>query len=337
MSTVHKVLQLWRPGQYIKAYDAGPRLQHLFGAGEQGGVYLFDKAHQGGLFQDAAFTTPVTAVEQYVGSFLDWSGNGNHCAQTTSTARSKWSARVNLITKSEDIEGMRTLGRCTKLSPSSVQCTESSAAGFFVATNFIYLPSSNLIRVKIKKGTRSHACVAAIDSGSLNGVRQFFNTQTGALGSTSTFGSGVSKVSANVDQDGEWWILRFTFSCPNGSYYASVYPSLNADGSFDCTSGDIGHTTEIDVRPAALAYLPYQRVNTATDYDTAGFPHYLDFDGTDDYYASIGNIDFSGTDKMTVVAGYTKGVREHQCSHLLSSLDTVLRAHLGYTQTLRDS
>jgi hypothetical protein len=54
-----------------------------------------------------------------------------------------------------------------------------------------------------------------------------------------------------------------------------------------------------------LGQPPYQRVTTATDYDTAGFLPYLACDGIDDGMATA-NIDFTGTDKVTVVAGLRK-------------------------------
>ena len=52
---------------------------------------------------------------------------------------------------------------------------------------------------------------------------------------------------------------------------------------------------------ATDAHLPYQWVNTTTDYDadTSKFPAYLLFDGVDDVMQT-GNIDFTSTDKMTV-------------------------------------
>lgn len=58
---------------------------------------------------------------------------------------------------------------------------------------------------------------------------------------------------------------------------------------------------------ADQASLPYQRVNTATDYDAdpAKFPAYLRFDGVNSALQT-GNIDFTSTDKMTVWAGVTK-------------------------------
>jgi len=49
----------------------------------------------------------------------------------------------------------------------------------------------------------------------------------------------------------------------------------------------------------------FQRVTTATNYDSAGFPHYLRFDGSNDFYVTS-NINFGAMDKVTVFAGVTK-------------------------------
>ena len=57
----------------------------LFSAGEQGVWY--DPSDLSTLFQDAAGTVPVTAVEQPVGCMLDKSGRGNHATQSTAGYR----------------------------------------------------------------------------------------------------------------------------------------------------------------------------------------------------------------------------------------------------------
>ena len=57
----------------------------LFSAGEQGAWY--DPSDLSTLFQDAAGTAPVTAVEQPVGRMLDKSGRGNHATQSTAGYR----------------------------------------------------------------------------------------------------------------------------------------------------------------------------------------------------------------------------------------------------------
>lgn len=46
----------------------------------------------------------------------------------------------------------------------------------------------------------------------------------------------------------------------------------------------------------------YQRITTATEYDAAGYPMYLRFDGTDDAL-QIPSLDLSTTDKLTTVLG----------------------------------
>jgi hypothetical protein len=55
----------------------------------------------------------------------------------------------------------------------------------------------------------------------------------------------------------------------------------------------------------ALNQPAYQRVAAATDYDTAGFLPYLEFNGST-WSMSTSAIDFSATDKMTVFAGVRK-------------------------------
>ena len=57
----------------------------LFASGEQG-IWL-DPSDFSTLFQDAAGTTPVTALGQPVGKILDKSGRGNHATQSTAASR----------------------------------------------------------------------------------------------------------------------------------------------------------------------------------------------------------------------------------------------------------
>lgn len=67
----------------------------LFAFGEQGGWY--DPSDLSSLYQDSAGTTPVTAVEQFVGRMSDKSGQNNHLTQSVSGARPRLSARVNAL------------------------------------------------------------------------------------------------------------------------------------------------------------------------------------------------------------------------------------------------
>jgi hypothetical protein len=68
-----------------------------------------------------------------------------------------------------------------------------------------------------------------------------------------------------------------------------------------------GTVTDADLRVTndGVGLPAYQRVTTSTDYDTAGFPLYLRFDGTDDCLVT-GIVNLSATDKVTVCAGARK-------------------------------
>ena len=69
----------------VMAGRGGFNPKALFSANEQGVWY--DPSDFSTLFQDAAGTTPVTAIEQPVGKILDKSGRGNHAAQSSNSAR----------------------------------------------------------------------------------------------------------------------------------------------------------------------------------------------------------------------------------------------------------
>jgi hypothetical protein len=81
----------------------------------------------------------------------------------------------------------------------------------------------------------------------------------------------------------------------------------DANNSFATTAGTTFILWGADLRVTndGVGLPVYQRVTTATDYDTTNFPRYLRFDGTDDCLFT-GNIDFTATDKVTVCAGVRK-------------------------------
>ena len=67
----------------------------LFASGEPG--FWLDPSDLSTMYQDAAGTTPVTAVEQPVGRINDKSGRGCNFTQSTAGVRPVLSARVNLL------------------------------------------------------------------------------------------------------------------------------------------------------------------------------------------------------------------------------------------------
>lgn len=215
------MLGLSIPGvAYRNPSSLAARVNALFRAGEQGVWY--DPSDRATLFQDAAGTTPVTAIEQPVGLMLDKSGRGNHAYQTTAASRPVLSARVN----------------------------------------------------------------------------QYLNTATLATQNVTTLATTYT--------------LRFegagsiTLSgTATGTYTAGAHSVVCIAGTL--TSTVTGTVTNADLRPtnAGVNLPPYQRVTTSTDYDTAGFPAYLKFDGIDDSLVT-NSINFTATDKMTMFAGVRK-------------------------------
>lgn len=65
---------------------------------------LFDPSDMTTMYQDAAGTIPVTAVEQPVGKILDKSGNGYHATQYITASRPTLSARKNILLATEALE-----------------------------------------------------------------------------------------------------------------------------------------------------------------------------------------------------------------------------------------
>ena len=192
----------------------------LFSAGEQGWVY--DPSNLSSLFQDAAGTTPVTAMEQPVGLQLDLSGRGNHRRQTTSANRPVVSARVNQWVGTETL---------------STQTITTRAAS-----------------------------------------------------QTMTF-TGTGSVTLSGTATGVYTAGTYTITTTAGSLIATVVGSI--------TKADIRETNQ------GVNLPPYQRVNTSTDYNTAGFPVYIKANGSNQFMVSNA-IEFTATDKMTVWAGVRK-------------------------------
>jgi hypothetical protein len=200
-------------------------------ANNEPGVW-YDPSDMATLFQDAAGTTPVTAVEQPVGLILDKSGRGNHASQSTSTARPVLSARINILANTDTL------------------ATQSVTT---VATNY---------------------------------TLRFEGAGTITLSGTATgtFSAGTH-----------------TVTCTAGTLTLTVSGAVN--------------NADLRVANDGVGLPPYQRVGAGTagtssasgsaDYDTAGFPLYLKFDGTDDGLVT-GTIT-PGTDKAQVFAGVRVG------------------------------
>ncbi len=268
----------------------------LFGSGEQGAWY--DPSDLSTLFQDSAGTTPVTAVEQPVGLMLDKSGRGNHASQATSTKRPIYSRRVNLLTKTEQFADA--IWVKSGLGMGSAPSVTSNAA---------LAPDGTL--------TADHVTLAIGGSTSSSDWSWLYHNLLRTAGVPENFAiwvkaatpadigrtvvlSGGSMAAVTLSAD---WVMHEFSALVTDSVTFSYGVRLRGNETPGATDVSF-HLWGASLVLATDAHLPYQWVNTATDYDAdpAKFPGYLRFDGVDDALQT-GNIDFTGTDKMTVWAG----------------------------------
>ena len=253
----------------------------LFKNGEQGAWY--DPSDMSTLFQDGAGTVPVTAAEQPVGRILDKSGRGNHASQATSTKRPVLSARVNLLTKTEafgdavwDKAGITVGaaptdgGSITAPDGTSTARLYTFSAGTFVRRELAF-PSGlqGSAKVYVRAGLVSPATAVRITTNN-----------------TLNWSTGFSTKAALTR---EWQLVTHSGVLQTGSGRVFLmFGAVDANGAndADCVGSiELWHPSLV---PADQASLPYQRVNTATDYDAdpAKFPAYLRADGVDDSLTS---------------------------------------------------
>jgi hypothetical protein len=294
----------------------------LFSAGQQG--FWYDPSDLSTLFQDAAGSTPVTTVEQPVRLMRDKSGRGNHATASADARRPVLSARVNGVTQTEDISvgtnwslpvagdalAAGTVTGLVKLVPDATTTRHR-----LVSANIAGSPSTNAADVTVRAVVKP-AGYTAVGIGPSNGAGNLSNAKFSLVGAgsfdaaqnfgTASYISDSASIVANAD--GTYTIsARFVGT---GASVVEIHALPSTAARITSYAGNGTDGVEVGFVDARVTNdgvgLPvYQRVTTSTDYDVAGFPYYLRFDGTDDCLLT-GNIDFSATDKVTVCAGVRK-------------------------------
>ena len=321
----------------------------LFSSGEQGVWY--DPSDLSTMYQDAAGTTPVTAMEQPVGLILDKSkglvlgpelvSNGDFSNGTTGWVKGDDNSSIAVV----DGKLVCDCGATTNI---FVKQTIATVAGraYFVSVDVVALSShfairnggtlgigegytttlgtrktwfvatgSTIVLTLVANDARRTATVDNISVRELPGNHAYQSTSASRpvlSARVNQYLNTATLATQNVTTLATTYTLRFegtgsiTLSgTATGTYTAGAHSVVCTAGTL--TSTVTGTVTNADLRPtnSGVNLPPYQRVNTSTDYDTAGFPHYLKFDGIDDSLVT-NSIDFTGTDKMTVFAGFRK-------------------------------
>lgn len=272
------------------------------------------------MFQDAAGTTPVTAVEQPVGLIRDKSGRGNHAFQSNLANRPTLSARYNLLTKTEDISSadwsvyLVASRTATKFIPSTavgehyIVNSSSKSSGAVQYTAIFDVKDEGYGFSPIVIGDWSGASAS-------NGWYFCVDVSNGNYTAPKTFGSGWSVGVVSINRYSVTGICTVTCVFTTSAVSTRVgigvyaYPSLKDTSPFsfvgNASSGI--YLSKVSLVPANQSSLPYQRVNTSTDYDSdpTKFPWYLKFNGTSSSLQTS-SINFTATDKMFVSAGVRK-------------------------------
>jgi hypothetical protein len=226
---------------------------------------------------------------------------GNHAFQATSTSRPVLSARYNLLTKTEQFDDAawnKTLSG-TASAPSVTANAATAPDGTTTAD-----------RVQLSLNGGTTATDRALVNQSVtytSGATYTFSIWFRSRGSSVSMGIGADGIVGNqpITVTSAWQRFSFTAAAVSGS--GTVWFQLRGGQSpAHSNSADIEvWGADLRVSNDAAGQPAYQRVNTATDYDTTGFKPYLRFDGTDDWLQT-NSIDFTSTDKMTVFAGVRK-------------------------------
>jgi hypothetical protein len=253
---------------------------------------------------------------------------GNHATQSTSAARPVLSARVNLLTRTQEFENaVWTKLGVTVTSNQGIAPDGTNTADLAVVNNgaqanvqlyqdmtALAASTSYTVSASVKKSGARYVVVGWLfSSGTFGAVSYDLDTQTV---SRSAVANGFVIVSSSIVSEGNgWYRITVTATMPSTagfSRFPCVFPRVTAWTSGNPDGPDTGNGTDgilvwgADLRVAndGVGLPVYQRVNTSTDYDTTGFPLYLRFDGTDDSMAT-GTIT-PGTDKVQAFSGVRK-------------------------------
>ena len=222
-----------------------------------------------------------TAISFTVVSVRELPGNHAFNPSGNSANFPVLSARYNLLTKTEDFSD----AVWNKSANVTIDSTRYAAPdGTITATRITFTATSQLCS----------QAVPAVISGNQYTSRVWLKGTAGQTIDIST--AGTDEV---VTLTGNWQLYTGTKNyTTNAALIISTYGGSTAREVF---------VWQPDVRVAndALNQPAYQRVNTATDYDTAGFKPYLSFNGVNQWLQT-NSIDFTYGDKMFVSAGVRK-------------------------------
>jgi hypothetical protein len=260
---------------------------------------------------------------------------GSHASQSTTTKRPVLSARVNLLVATEDFSTTWTKTAVT-VAPNAVAAPDgTTTADKVIATNTAsttravyqnFTPvsgASYTVGFYAKAAEYSNLCLSEIYGGRFGATFDLVAQTSASLG-------GAGFVSSSITPVGGGWyrcVVSATGGASGWALAVTGYPvgaTVSAGGCAYAGDGTSGlYLWGADLRPSnSPTNIPaYQRVTSATDYDTAGFPLRAVWDGIDDCLV-VPTLDLSFTDKVTVIAGLTQQAGQSIALELSASANT---------------
>ena len=253
----------------------------------------FDPSDLSTLYQDAAGTIPVTAVEQPVGKMLDKSGNGYHATQSITASRPTLSARYNLLTKTEDFSDVvwTKNSTATQINASIAPDGTLSADRVWAGAGAIITGNDSVGQigsVTVTSNGAPYTLTFYAKAAGLNYIRIREAANTGAR-------VKINLTDGSFSGENGWNESIFTVKTSkanNGFLRIEITRTAPVTFSLSIKCGNdvgVGISESVFIWGADLRLGttsgPYQRVNTATDYDTDEryFPKYLRMDAVDDF------------------------------------------------------
>jgi hypothetical protein len=230
---------------------------------------------------------------------------GNHAFQTTPTSRPTLSSRVNLLEKTEEFNDaywgktrVSVVANATTAPNGSITADKLVEDSTASTTRYLQTTSSarpagvTSFSVYAKAAERSWLGLSMTNSNAE--PYAFFDLANGVVGTVGS-ATGLITTTSSIENVGNGWYRCTVTWGKSTSAIALIFPST-ADNTFsytgDGTSGIFIWGADLRVANDGVGLPAYQRVDTATSYDTAGFPLYLRYDGSDDGFVT-NSVDFA--------------------------------------------
>jgi hypothetical protein len=231
---------------------------------------------------------------------------GNHRFQTTSANRPVVSARVNLLTKTEQFDDAVWTKANVTASGTRITANAGTFAAYVVANSSSTPATSMTFSAIFPPTSGRYRYVWLGDRGVTPIASATFDLQT-----VSVIGSdpSVTATASTLPDGSVLCSIVYTKATAgiSGLNIALAGPSYTSDRpSLTWSGGEFVDAKASFVMTNQGVGLPvYQRVNTSTDYDSTGFPIYIKPNGSNQFMVT-NSINFTTTDKMTVWQGVRK-------------------------------